>query len=322
MQAVAPALETDADPVAIEHALASSADYTHVEWMLGNTCTYACSYCPAKLHDGSIPWLDYDKVLAFIARLDAHYTRLGKTVWLQFTGGEPTVYPKFIPLIEECHRRGFRQSVISNGVRTLRFWDEAAPLLDYVILTYHIEYVDRDHFFAVVDRVTRDAGVHINVTMLPARFAACHEAAQALFDTFQDVSVTMKPLRKDFEHELYDYSAAELDVLRRQMGVRRRVNQSGPRSLMTKVFPDGRRVDQWANAFIIKGENRWRGWRCAAGVEAMRIMADGEVFRSQCRVGGTLGTIESTVALPSEFITCDRSRCSCISDIHLTKVRD
>jgi organic radical activating enzyme len=319
MPAVAPALDTDL--VAIEHASGSSADYTHVEWMLGNTCTYACSYCPAQLHDGSIPWLDYDKVLAFIARLDAHYTSLGKRVWLQFTGGEPTVYPKFLELIQECHRRGFRQSVISNGVRTLRFWDEAAPLLDYVILTYHVEYVDRAHFFAVVERVRRDAGVHINVTMLPERFATCHEAARALFDTYQDISVTMKPLRKDFAHDLYDYSSAELDVLRRQFGVRRRIVRGRPRSLMSKVFRDGRRSEQWANAFIIKGENRWHGWRCAAGVEALRILADGKVYRGQCRVGGPLGSIESEVELPSEFITCDRSRCSCISDIQLTKVR-
>ena len=320
MPAVAPAPDTDL--VAIEHALGSSGDYTHVEWMLGNTCTYACSYCPAHLHDGSIRWLDYDKVLAFIARLDAHYTKLGKRIWLQFTGGEPTVYPRFLELIEHCHRRGFRQSVISNGVRTLRFWDEAAALLDYVILTYHVEYVDRSHFFAVVERVRRDAGVHVNVTMLPEQFAACHEAAQALFDAYQDISVTMKPLRKDFEHDLYDYSSAELEVLRRQFGVGRRIVRSRPRSLMSKVFRDGRRSEQSANGFIIKGENRWQGWRCAAGVEALRIMANGTVYRGQCRVGGPVGRIEAEVELPSEFITCDRSRCSCISDIQLTKVRD
>jgi hypothetical protein len=158
--------------------------------------------------------------------------------------------------------------------------------------------------------------------MLPEQFMACQEAAQALFDTFQNVSVTMKPLRKHFAHDLYDYSSAELEVLGRQFGVRRRIDRTSPRSLMTKVFRDGRRTEQWANAFIIKRENRWQGWRCAAGVEAVRIMADGKVYRSTCRVGGPLGTIETEFELPSKFITCDRSRCSCISDILLTKVRD
>jgi organic radical activating enzyme len=319
MRAVAPAV--DADLIAIEHAQESSSTYTHVEWMLGNTCTYACSYCPAKLHDGSIPWLNYDKVLAFIAKLDAHYTKLHKRIWLQFTGGEPTIYPKFLELIEECRRRGFRQSVISNGVRTLRFWDQAAALLDYIILTYHIEYVDQSHFFKVVDRVRREARIHINVTMLPEQFIACRRAAQALFDTFEDVSVTMKPLRKDFAHDLYDYSRVELEVLGRQFGRGRMTDRPTPRSLMTKVFRDGRRTEQWANAFIIKRENRWQGWGCAAGMEAVRIMADGKVYRSACRVGGPLGTIETGVELPSDFITFDRSRCSCISDILLTKVR-
>ncbi len=320
MPAVAQALETD--PVAIEHSDGSSSHYTHVEWMLGNSCTYACSYCPAKLHDGSIPWLDYDQVLDFIARLDAHYTRLGQTVWLQYTGGEPTLYPKFIPLLAACRARGWRQSVISNGVRTLRFWREAAAQLDYVILTYHVEFVDRDHFFAVVDQVRQDAAVHVNVTMLPARFDQCYQAARSLFERFEDITLTMKPLRKDFRDELYDYSAGQLELLRRQFGGRVRVEGTAPRTTMTKVFADGRRVQQRANAFIIRQENDWRGWRCAAGVEAVRIMADGQVYRSQCRVGGPLGRIGEAVELPSGFATCDRDRCSCISDILLTKVRN
>lgn len=315
------ATEVEPDLAAVEHTRPESSTYTHVEWMLGNTCTYACSYCPAKLHDGSVPWLHFDKVLAFIARLDDHYARLGKRIWLQYTGGEPTLYPKFVPLIEACHARGFRQSVISNGVRTLRFWGEAAPHLDYVILTYHAEFVDRDHFFAVVDQVGRDAWIHVNVTMLPERFDECHGAARALHERFEDITVTMKPLRKNFGDDLYDYSSAQLDVLHRQFGVRENLERTTPRSTMTKVFSDGRRVPQGANAFVMNQENVWKGWRCAAGVEALRIMADGEVFRSQCRVGGSLGTIGSAVRLPSGFVTCDKARCSCLSDIQLTKAR-
>jgi MoaA/NifB/PqqE/SkfB family radical SAM enzyme len=312
----------ETDLAVVEHSKESSSRYTHVEWMLGNTCTYACSYCPAKLHDGSVAWLDYDSVLRFIDKLHVHYAGLGQTVWLQYTGGEPTLYPKFIPLIEACRNRGFRQSVISNGVRTLRFWRDAAPHLDYVILTYHIEFVDRDHFFAVVDQVRREAWIHVNVTMLPEQFDACYDAARSLHEQFEDITLTMKPLRKDFRDELYGYSSEQLELLRRQFGARKRVERTTPRSTMTKVFEDGRRIQQAANAFIVKKQNSWRGWRCAAGVEALRIMADGTVYRSQCRVGGPLGKIDAEVRLPSAWVTCDRDRCSCISDILLTKVRN
>ena len=32
-----------------------------IEWTLGNTCNYNCSYCLPVLHDNSFPWIDLDK---------------------------------------------------------------------------------------------------------------------------------------------------------------------------------------------------------------------------------------------------------------------
>lgn len=308
--------------VAVEHTASASARFTHVEWVLGNTCTYACSYCPAKLHDGSLPWLDYRDVLRFIDALDRHYRTLGRTVWLQYTGGEPTLYPKFIPLLSECRERGFKQSAISNGVRTRRFWREASPLLDYVILTFHIEFVDREHFFAVVEQVREHALIHVNVTMLPDRFEECYSAAMRLHETYDDITVTMKPLRVDFGDRLYDYTEDQMARLRRQVGPRKSVERATPRSTMTKVFEDGTRKSQGANQFIVDRENRWRGWRCAAGLESLRITAAGNVFRSVCRAEGALGNIGGRIELPSDYVRCDREWCSCVSDIQLTKYRN
>ena len=40
-----------------------------VDWMIGNTCNYACSYCDEYFHDGSVKWSDPDKVERFAKRL-------------------------------------------------------------------------------------------------------------------------------------------------------------------------------------------------------------------------------------------------------------
>ena len=60
-----------------------------IEWTLGNTCNYNCSYCLPVLHDNSFPWIDLDKSIKFIDRLHEHYDDMGieNYIW-KFGGGE------------------------------------------------------------------------------------------------------------------------------------------------------------------------------------------------------------------------------------------
>ena len=72
-----------------------------IEWTLGNTCNYNCSYCLPVLHDNSFPWIDLDKSIKFIDRLHEHYNEMGiqNYIW-KFGGGEPTLYKHFADLCE------------------------------------------------------------------------------------------------------------------------------------------------------------------------------------------------------------------------------
>jgi len=36
-----------------------------IEWTLGNTCNYNCSYCLPILHDNSFPWINLEKSKKF-----------------------------------------------------------------------------------------------------------------------------------------------------------------------------------------------------------------------------------------------------------------
>ena len=55
------------------HFAPSSKEYTVVNWCIGNTCNYSCTYCPDYLHDGSIKWFDYDEVEHFCNRVINHF---------------------------------------------------------------------------------------------------------------------------------------------------------------------------------------------------------------------------------------------------------
>ncbi len=317
-----PESRSDHDVIAIEHAADGSAKFVLVEWMLGNTCTYACSYCPEHLHDGSEGWIDLKSIYEFLDQLDHHYQRrFAKKVWLHYTGGEPTVYPDFRRLIRACAIRGFKQSVTSNGVRSLSFWEQAVQDLDFVVLTFHVEFAKEDHFKAVIDLLRQHIPVHVNITMLPDKFEFCSAFASEIREMFDSITINLKPLRVEFRQELYPYTQEQLEFLKTPLRPRQPIEAHGPRSVMAKTHRDGSRHLQRANLFILNQENTWHGWHCAAGLERLYIVPDGTIYSAVCRVGGPIGNVGEAVTFPEQYAICPHNTCNCISDILLTKLR-
>ena len=306
----------------IEHTNADHARTVLVDWMLGNSCSYACSYCPAALHDGSVRWQPAEAVIAFYDRLHAHYIRhRGRRVWLQFTGGEPTMHPQIIRLLEAAAERGFSVSLISNASRTLRFWQRIAPHLDSAVLTYHNEFAALDHFLEVGRLLAGRMPVHINVTMRPDHFDRTLTEAQALRAAMPSASITLKPLRVGFDSVLFDYSAGQLATMNAGLPATGPAQGAMPRGTMTVETAEGPPMRVRANEFVIRGENRWKGYLCNAGLESLRVKANGAVTRAVCSVGGEIGRLGGEVDLPTAPVACTAGVCACVADILITKSR-
>ncbi|WP_299750921.1 radical SAM protein [uncultured Tateyamaria sp.] len=308
--------------VSFEHTNAVHARTVLVDWMLGNACSYACSYCPKSLHDGTVRWQNPDAIVDFYDQLQDHYvTHRDRRVWLQFTGGEPTMHPQIVRILEEASVRGFSVSLISNASRTHRFWTKIKPHLNAVILTYHSEFVDFGHFKGVGEILVPDVPMHINITMKPAEFGKIHVDALELRRAFPDATISLKPLRVDFATELYEYSDAQMAIM--DAGL---LGGSGhpdtlPRATMTGRTADDNRNRLRANEIILRNLNRFKGYRCNAGLESLRINASGQVFRATCGVGGSIGTLGEKFELPYAPISCTAHECGCTADILITKSR-
>lgn len=317
---MAPDGEKTDQVVSIHHKDPLHSEVVLVDWMLGNSCNQACSYCPPALHDGSVRWQAAQDVLAFFATLQRHYAdTFGRTVWLQFTGGEPTLHPQIKRLLAEARLRNFRTSLISNGSRTLRFWEQALYALDGVILTYHDEFVDHDHFLTVCRLLAEAMPIHVNITVHPDRFDAILDRAEEIGETVPHATISLKPLRVDFGDLMYSYSADQLARLERRFTCPDIDTATLPRSMMVALGASGRREALRANEFILRRRNRWRGYLCEAGLESLRIHADGQIFRATCGVGGLIGRLEEKVSLPVSPILCDQKACACVADILITK---
>jgi pyruvate-formate lyase-activating enzyme len=307
------------------HGNPEHADALVVNWFMGNTCNYECSYCPTGLHDGSKKWVALEDVKKFVGRVLKHYRDKKRHVF-EFTGGEITLYPDFIEMVKFLKENGCTVAIISNGSRSLQFWEKARPYLDQICLSYHPEGAKADHYLSVAHFLSETTRVHLNFMMKPEVFYEVYEVA-ARSKEIPNISIALQPLIVDFGSELYKYSATQQTLLDKQHSlltrfVPRTREYEFFRGAMKQVEADGTSVRKEAHRLIANGENSWKGWKCWAGVEQLAVSADGWVFRGWCEEGGTLGHItHKLLSFPKAPVKCSRDYCHCNFDIMSTKVK-
>lgn len=296
-----------------------------VNWCLGNTCNYSCSYCPSDLHDGSRRWPDANVVKNFIAKCnDYHYPR---KMYFEFTGGEVTLWPAFLEVSEFCNDLGVKIGLISNGSRTTRWWNENKHLFDHVCLSFHPEQANSEHFIAVINELHNDLRVHVNLMMKPEKFEECYNIANKI-KSISNISMALQPLIHDFQSKLFDYSVVQHKILDRQhdliikhikhdrdfdyyRGAMRQLTRESDNTI-TDVVASAQRM-------VADGKNNWQGWHCWAGVEQLIVDMDGTIYRGWCKEGGRIGHIDEEFTLTTEPIICSKTMCHCNYDIMSTK---
>ncbi len=293
-----------------------------VNWCMGNTCNYTCSYCPVSLHDGSKRWPAFKNVKTFIENV--RRIHVDKKLHFDFTGGEITLNKDFIKICKLCKDNDISVGFISNGSRTIRWWQENKKYFDHVNLSFHAEHADQEHFCSVVKEVHLDVSTHVNVMMHPEHWDACLMLASRVKE-IGNASIALQPLIHELANELYDYSHEETYILDHQSDIFGNVKWTKRFETYRgdmRAIKDGNSYRVSPHNFIAKGTNNWEGWNCWAGVEQIIVDLDGSIWRGWCKVGGPIGHIDDQdLALPSSPVICNKNRCHCNFDIMSSKSR-
>ena len=281
-----------------------------IEWNLGKRCNYDCTYCPSSIHDNSSPHTDIEILKQTVDKL----VSLGKPIRLSFTGGEPTVHPKFRELLSYCKSQGVSWiSVTTNGTLPPEYY--AKLPIEQLVFSVHFEY---------------DWSRVCNTLMLVSKMNSISVIAQLM--AHHNHMVDVKKVREQLveagvpsnvrrirwtegDHDLFDDMRYHPDDL---LWIKEQESTVKPNTII--VYKD-REEMYHANDIIKLHLNKYKGYSCNIGIESLMINWDGEVHRATCRVGGTLGNIYSnSFSVPVEPVTCDRNFCTCAADIPITKL--
>lgn len=130
---------------------------------VGFKCNLRCQFCYylKSIEDGSAKNSDYET----LAKKIRQARKLGKDQ-IDFTGGEATIHPDFIKLVELCKELGFNTiNVITNGLRfaDINYFEKAKQAgLNEVLLSIHSNIKE----------------VHDELTKVPGSFDKIIEAAK------------------------------------------------------------------------------------------------------------------------------------------------
>lgn len=310
--------------VRMDHSDPQRANVLFVDWLITNACNYACSYCPSSLHDGTLPAQEPGTVIRFCERLIDLCTPRKQQVCFQFTGGEVTLMPELLMVLDAISALGAQVGLISNGSRQLSWWRQARDKLNFVVLTYHPERASAIHICAVARFLSERIRTHVNVATPPNFFDHCVGVASMLEQSCQNMSITLKPMFIEFGTDLYRYAPEQMRIFReREFKPALTRPLMSTRGEMLATFEDSSTMQLPATAFITRQINNWRGWSCNVGIELLSIKPSGEVYRSLCQAGGQIGHVSSpeSFALPDNPVLCPHTICTCQTDIMVSRQR-
>lgn len=288
-------------------AMKSTSKGLFLEIELGFVCNYRCSYCPPYLHTGDI-WIDYEALKKFI--------NLSKPAHVLLVGGEPTFYPHIDELILFLKNKEIIIDITSNGSRSLNWWKKHKDNLDIITLSYHIEHANVDKFIEKLKHLTEDKIVTVNVSMIVDRFDECLEAGNKIAKT-QNTFVSLKALNNIKTQRLYDYTDKQLKIMSDVLYPRIKTTSNKNSIDFYGLTPEGKYERQRAQTVISNKENVYVGWKCWRGIQYMKLIANGDIFRSTCELGKIpFGNIYNDyIDFPTEPSICEKDYCFCLTDL-------
>lgn len=291
----------------------SKNDWFLVTWTLSNKCNYRCSYCADILHSGSTGWPKWPTIENFIENFHIE----GKKICFRISGGEPTYWKHFIDLAKLIKSKGHTFSFLTNGSRPVEYFKEIESYTDGMILSFHKEYADVDHFSNIIKSV--NIPIAVNLMLDPSHFDEIVSVAKVLYDSGENVAIWPKIILDKTSNPDYitntisNYTAEQTATIKNWPYFRKLDDSKLHRG---DIALDGKTIS--ANELMMRGLNQHAGWTCWAGLHMISIDMWGDIYRGECQQGGKIGNLEN-YTLPTDTIICGKQTCNCLSDIYLKK---
>lgn len=311
-----------------------STDLLQVRFFPTDICNYHCSYCFAGLENQyRYPKL-IDLVIKNFRHLFNYYMQYHNKTKFEITisgGGEPTLWPdieKFCQELKESHN--VKIVLVSNGSRTLTWWEKNSTYFDDVVLSCHHEFVNMPHYISVADSLFEKGVNVIALNLMDARhWDKCLMQIEKMLESQQKWFIEAKPIVGNYRAGMDVYSSEQLlylsDSVKRlpeSQWILKRIETMNPYESAI-LFNDNSAEVAMTHTLIVNQWNRFKGWQCNVPIEALAVSPDGSI-KTSCGIDIFNANIYSDTftdkfSLLDNKLSCPKDICECGTDTHISK---
>lgn len=297
-------------------------------------CNYNCSYCFPGSHDAKYRYpKDVELIVKNFKILFDYYKTLGKEKFhlVIAGGGEPTLWPHLEQFCQELKRiYNVYITIITNGSRTLSWWDNNSKYFDDVVLSCHHEFVDIDHFVSVGDLLF-ESGIKVTaLALMDAEYwdkctLNVDQMLNSKYPWYIQTKVIVGVPEKGadvYSQEQYNYANDSLKRMPNSDWLLKRLDEIKLYESVV-IFNDDTAVTARPHTILINQWNNFKGWSCKIGMESVAIDASGRL-RVSCGLNmfsEDLNIFSNNFQISElpNMIVCTKDLCNCQPDTHATK---
>lgn len=190
--------------VAVEDNYPPKDDFLRLEWNLGRTCNFDCSYCSPNIHSKKAEHLDLNVIKRTAKKFVDHAKETSRSLRISLTGGEPYLHPHFIEILKTLKQEGVnRISITSNGSVPTRLYIESLNYIDYLNISVHFEFIKIEtlkmRLIEIQQNLNSMQRLHLHVMMLPGRVDEALGFADDLREL--EISYILRRVRPQFNQK-------------------------------------------------------------------------------------------------------------------------
>lgn len=301
-------------------------DVTTIDWVLGNFCNFKCSYCFEDSNTGTfrVPTLN-NTIKQNINHLVNELKENQKNnIHFILSGGEPTLYHDFKELSMFLKQYG-SLGIVTNGSRTINWWEENNKVLDHVVLSYHSEFSNVNHIVNVINLLSKNKiDISVHVMMYPALFDKCVQDINFFKEKFDELSInlSLKLLRNTNGYSI-DYTYEQKKFINNFHFNKKNKSSNIIKNRPNLVLND--KIIKLEPKHIVNFNGSFKGYECFAHQEFIQINRFGYIGRMSCKQEfSKLSNIYNEkfvedFKIPKKSITCDKLVCGCIGLLYCSK---
>lgn len=304
----------------------------YIHWSPDIFCNYKCSYCFPGSNSTDRHHLPIDVLIKGLHDLKFkinHVLGIPK-IDLTFSGGEPTLVPGFLQLIEAYDKDNSENqtlSICTNLTRGKKWWNEFLEVTKSlksitINASWHRESVGDVNIarqkFLEIGNLFKSHKRNFRITMVlpPSQFDDIY--SDALFFRKNDIRTLIRVERKYIEKIMGIHPDYNIDMINDIINW----NKSNHISFVRKEKDSEEEQYNNVEQAIALGKTNYLNWKCYAGTSSVIIKPDGSIKRAWSCRDAPIGNIKNAnYSLSEEPQKCITPRCGCSSDMNSPKIK-